>query len=164
MVAEFLIGLVAVFGYLGLFAASLLGSAIVIFPIPIFVIIFTAGAVLNPFLVGIIAGIGSAIGELVSYGLGFGGRKILGKRIKVKERKWLSRGKKWLQSYGAFFLVFIFAATPLPDDIIGLICGAMRYDIKRFFIACLLGKVLLSLMLAYAGYYGLGWILSYLGR
>ena len=159
---EFLISLSSL-GYLGIFLASLLGSATVIFPIPIFVIIFTAGAVFNPFLVGIIAGIGSAFGELVAYGIGFGGRRLLGKRIKIRKREWLSRGKKWMHSYGGFFLVFIFAATPLPDDVIGIICGSIRYDIKKFFLACLLGKVLLSLILAYAGYYGLGWILSYLG-
>ena len=162
---EFLISLSSL-GYLGIFLASLLGSATVIFPIPIFVIIFTAGAVFNPFLVGIIAGTGSAVGELVAYGIGFGGRKLLGKRIELKKKGlgyWLHRGQKWLHSYGGFFLVFIFAATPLPDDVIGIICGSIRYDIKKFFLACLLGKVLLSLILAYAGYYGLGWILSYLG-
>jgi len=159
---EFLIGLSSL-GYPGIFFASLLGSASVIFPMPTFIIIFTSGAIFNPLLVGIIAGIGSAIGELVSYGIGFGGRKLLGKRIRIKERKWLSRGKKWLRSYGGFFLVFVFAATPLPDDVIGIICGSIRYDIKKFFVACMLGKVLLSLILAYGGYYGLNWILSLFG-
>jgi membrane protein YqaA with SNARE-associated domain len=162
MIVEFLLSLASL-GYLGIFLASILGSASVLLPVPIFIVIFTAGAVLNPLLVGIVAGFGSAIGELVSYGIGFGGEKFLEKKINLKENKWISRGKKWMNRYGGFFLVFVFAATPLPDDIIGLICGAIRYDIKKFFIACLLGKILSSLALAYGGYYGLNWILNYLG-
>lgn len=159
MIAEFLLSL-ASFGYLGVFLASLLGSATVILPVPIFGVVFTAGAVLNPLLVGIIAGFGSAIGELVSYGIGFGGEKLLEKRLSLKNNKWMIRGKKWMNRYGGFFLVFIFAASPLPDDIIGLICGAIKYDIKKYFLACLLGKILLCLALAYGGYYGLSWVLS----
>jgi len=165
MIAEFLLSLSSL-GYLGVFFSSLLGSATVIFPVPIFIIIFTAGAVLNPFLVGIIAGIGSAIGEVVAYGIGFGGRKLLEKRVEVKKKGlgyWLHRGQQWMHRRGGFLTIFIFAATPLPDDIIGIICGSIKYDIKKFFIACLLGKILLSLGLAYAGYYGLGWVLGYLG-
>jgi len=162
MIEGFLFSLSAL-GYFGVFLASTIGSATVIFPVPIFIIIFAAGAVFNPFIVGIVAGIGSAIGELVAYGVGFGGGKLLKKRIRIKQRKRLSKGKKWLQSSGGFFLVFIFAATPLPTDVIGIICGSIKYDIKKFFLACMLGKILSCLILAYAGFYGINWMLSFFG-
>ena len=165
MLLEFLISLSSV-GYIGVFLASVIGSATVIFPLPIFLVIFMAGAALNPFLVGIVAGVGSAIGELIAYGVGFGGRKLLEKKIELKKKGlgyWLRRGQKWMHRTGGFFVVFLFAATPLPDDVIGIICGSIRYDIKKFFIACLLGKIVLSLLIAYAGFYGINWVLGYLG-
>jgi membrane protein YqaA with SNARE-associated domain len=134
--------------------------------LPLFVLIFFAGGLLNPFLVGVIAGIGSAIGELVAYAVGFGGRRVIDrKKVKLKKRglgQWLRRGEAWMHKRGGFFVIFIFALTPLPDDVIGIICGSIKYDIKRFFIACALGKIILSLGLAYAGYYGLGWVLGYI--
>ncbi|MCX6819541.1 MAG: VTT domain-containing protein [Candidatus Aenigmarchaeota archaeon] len=173
MFAEFLISLVYAFGYLGLFAASVIGSASVILPVPIFLLIFVAGSMLNPLAVGIIAGIGSAIGEMTAYAIGFGGRKLLwknGKKLKKKKpakaegsSKWFRRAEEWMHKRGGFLVIFLFAVTPLPDDVIGIICGSIRYDIKKFFIACLLGKIILSLGIAYAGFYGAQWILSYLG-
>ena len=167
MVAEFLFGLVTAFGYLGVFIASILGSATVILPMPLFLLIFFAGSILNPFLVGIIAGVGSAIGELVAYAVGFGGRKIVDKKkVKLKKQglgKWFRRGQAWMHKRGGFLVIFLFAATPLPDDVIGIICGSIKYDLKKFFIATLLGKILLSLGIAYAGYYSMGWVLGYIG-
>lgn len=163
---DFFIGLATTFGYLGVFIASVIGSASVILPMPLFVLIFFAGGFLNPFLVGIMAGIGSAIGELIAYAVGFGSRKIIDrKKRKVKSNliKWFRIGESWMHRRGGFFVVFIFALTPLPDDIIGIICGSIKYDLKKFFIACALGKILLSLGIAYAGYYGVTWVLQYLG-
>ncbi|MFH0832513.1 MAG: VTT domain-containing protein, partial [Candidatus Aenigmatarchaeota archaeon] len=146
--------------YLGIFISSLLGSATVIFPLPSFLIVFGAGAALNPFLVGVVAGVGSAIGELIGYCVGYGGKKLLEKRVKMKKIKWFSRAEKWMKKSG-FIVILIFAMTPLPDDIIGIIAGSIKYDVKKYFIACLIGKIILSLFIAYAGYYGAQWALDY---
>jgi len=67
------------FEYLGVFIISFLGSASVLFPLPNFLIVFSSGAFLNPFLVAIVAGFGSAIGELTGYGVGYGGQKLVKK-------------------------------------------------------------------------------------
>ena len=55
-------------------------------------------------------------------------------------------------------VIFVFAATPLPFDVIGLFCGVVRYPAKKFFIATLIGKIIKYLVIAYAGFYGMGWI------
>jgi len=59
--------------YLGLFLISLLAGA----PIPIFtpgiLITFALGSILNPILVGIVAGIGNAVGNIFAYWTGHGG-------------------------------------------------------------------------------------------
>lgn len=168
MSAEFLIGLVYSFGYIGVFASSLIGSASIVLPVPIFFLIFTSGALLDPLLVGIIAGIGSAAGELVAYAIGFGGRKLIDKRkkkIKIKKnmQEWFRLGERWMHKHGGFIVILIFSATPLPDDIIGIICGSIKYDIKKYFVACVLGKTALSVFLAYAGFYGINWVLGCMG-
>ena len=158
MVETFLIDLVNTFGYLGVFLGSLIGSASIFLPVPSFIFTVAAGALLDPLLVGVLAGFGAAIGELVGYGIGYGlhlGHKKLrkGKKYK-KDKKWTITIKKWFHRKYGPLVIFIFAITPLPDDIIGIFCGVTKYDVKKFFVATLLGKVILSLILAYVGYYG----------
>ena len=145
-------------GYLGIFIVSLVGSASIIFPVPIFVILFTFGAIFNPLLVALAGALGSSIGSLTSYFLGLGGKEIL----EDKHEKKLNDIKKTFKKYGAPFWIFIAHATPLPDDIVGIFCGMIRYDFKKYFIAVFLGQLLLSLVLAYSGYYSLNWMLDYL--
>jgi len=156
---EFFQSLVFTFGYFGVFFAAFLGSATIIMPTPALLVVFFAGAMLDPLIVGLIAGIGAAIGELIGYGIGVGGKHLY-KHEKKADPKWLKKGTKWFNHYGGFLLTFVFAATPLPDDIIGIIAGFMKYDIKKYFLACLLGKILLTTAISYAGFYGINFILG----
>ncbi len=158
---EFLLSLVHTFGYAGVFLASLIGSASVILPVPSFAFVFVAGSLLNPMAVGILAGIGAAIGELTGYGIGFGIRHGIRKNKGVMKSKWFRFAEKFSKKSGMFFFILIFAATPLPDDVIGIICGSIKYDAKKFFAAVVIGKIMLSLALAYAGFYGIGWVAQY---
>ncbi len=159
LAAQFLIwsqGLAITWGYLGVFLVSLLGNASIIFPVPSFLVVFAVGSVLNPWLVGIVAGLGATIGELTGYVLGFGGRHAI-KRKYRKYSKGLERVKKWAEDHGMFSVLVLFAATPLPDDVVGIIGGMIRYDIKRFFLAVFIGKVILHIGIAFGGLYG-GWV------
>lgn len=164
---EFFQWLVYAFGYLGAFIAAFLGSATLFLPTPALLVVFFAGAILNPLVVGIVAGFGAAIGELIGYAIGYGGRKLSKKDIAKKKKssdwqKWGKKGEKWFKKYGGFVLTFVFALTPLPDDVIGIIAGYVKYDIKKYFIACLLGKIILCTFIAYAGYYGVSFVLSFI--
>jgi membrane protein YqaA with SNARE-associated domain len=151
--------LVRDWGYLGIFVISLVSSASIILPVPYFAFVFAAGAVLNPLLVGIAGGLGSAIGELSGYLIGFGGKHA----IKNKHEKLLKKAESWAEKHGFFAVVVFFAATPLPDDIIGILGGALGYNVKKFFVASLIGKLALNLALAFGGFYGYAWLLSSLG-
>lgn len=145
------------YGYIGIFLVNLIGSATIFLPIPSAAFVFTSGIFLNPLLVGIIGGLGSAIGEFTGYALGLGGRVALKKRWK----KQIDNIEKLFEKYGWFFVIFIFAATPLPDDIAGIAAGILKYPVKKYFLAVLIGKIVLHLVIAYAGFYGLHWILHY---
>lgn len=161
--ASFLAGLtewsqsvISNFGYLGIFIVSFIGSATIIIPVPVFLPAFLAGSVMNPWLVGIVSGAGSALGELTGYAVGMGSEKVIPK----KHKKWLVRAKKWFKKHGAFPIIVLFSATPLPDDVLGIVCGAVKYDIKKFFIGELIGKTILATGLAWAGFYGITWLLN----
>jgi len=151
--------LIDTMGYLGVFFVSFIGSATIIFPVPSFIVVFFVGAVMNPWLVGISAALGNALGELTGYLLGKGGGKIIEKRYK----KGVGKYKEWFKKDRVFLLITIFAATPLPDDIVGLMCGIFNYNIKKFLLASFIGKLVLNLLLAWGGFYGLRWVLSVFG-
>ena len=144
-------------GYLGIFLVSLIGSASILFPIPTFILIFTFASTLNPFLVALFASIGSTIGETTGYLLGLGGKEIL----EDKYSRQLEKIKKVFKKYGSVAWIIILGATPLPDDIAGIFCGVIRYDFKKYLIATFIGKLILYLILAYSGYYSIGWVLDY---
>lgn len=156
------VNLVHTFGYFGVFISSLIGSASIVLPVPSFLFVVAAGTILNPLAVGIIAGIGSAVGELTGYfigvGLHYGKHKITKKK---KEGRWEKMVKKCFGKSRGFVAIALFAVTPLPDDVIGIFCGFIRYDIKKYFIAVLIGKTILCIVLAYSGYYGWNLISQY---
>lgn len=153
----FLLDLVNTFGLLGVFLGSLIGSASILFPVPSFIFVITAGTIMNPLLVGIVAGFGAAMGEMVGYAVGLGihhGHKRIRKKRTGKGEP-LKIIKSWFRRKLGFYIILLFAASPLPDDVIGIFCGIIRYDARKFFLAMLIGKIALGLFLAYAGFYGL---------
>lgn len=142
--------LVTSWGYPGIFLVSFLGNASIIFPIPAFLVVFTFGGILNPWVLGTVAGIGAALGEITGYALGWGGRKGL----KKKYGPWLNRAKEWFHKLGMFPIIVIFASTPLPDDVVGILGGMVKYNLKKFLLAALIGKIILHIAIAWAGFYG----------
>ena len=152
--------LISSYGYIGVFLASLIGSASVILPVPYLILLYYVGAshILNPLIVSIVGGLGSTFGELTLYLAGLGGRKV----ISEKTLKNVEFFKKAIEKYGPI-IIFIFAATPLPDDIIYPILGISRYNLIKTFIACLLGKTLLTGLVVYSGYYSYKFINLILG-
>ncbi|MBN1896771.1 MAG: VTT domain-containing protein [Candidatus Aenigmarchaeota archaeon] len=149
-------GLIGAFGYVGVFVVSMLSSASIFLPLSGFLFIIAAAPFLNPLAVGVIAGAGSAIGEMTGYAIGKGSHKAL----KRKDVKWLNRGEKWFHEKRGFLFIVIFAATPLPDDVTGILGGMFRYDWKKFLLASFIGKSLLNLLLALSGFYGAGLIMG----
>jgi membrane protein YqaA with SNARE-associated domain len=126
--------------------------------LPAVVPVFILGGILNPWLVGLSAALGATLGELVGYGLGKGGGILLEKRNK----QLLEKGEKWFKKGGVYPFIFIvlFAVTPLPDDVVGILGGMFNYNIKKFLLASFIGKSIMALALAWGGFYGISWILN----
>jgi membrane protein YqaA with SNARE-associated domain len=129
-------------------------------PIPYPVVIFILGGLqtFDPLLIAVAAGIGSAIGEFSGYLLGVGGRKVIGNRYKKK----MDFITKLFKKYGSI-AIFIFALTPLPDDLLFIPLGVMRYSLLRAFVPALLGKFFSNLIIAYSGRLSLDIVKSIFG-
>ena len=53
--------------------------------------------------------------------------------------------------YGGFLTVFVFAVTPLPDDLLYIPLGMIKYPFRKTLLACFIGKTLFMTGLAYFG-------------
>ena len=135
-------------GYVGVAAVEFGNSAMVAIPTPSYLYTFSMGAILNPFVVGIIGGTFATLGEFIGYYLGRRGSAILpdGPRIE--------RFKAWTSRWGTVTL-FWFALLPVPFDIAGIWAGAAHYPLVRFTPPVLLGKSIKITMIALAGYFGM---------
>jgi membrane protein DedA with SNARE-associated domain len=138
--------LVTNYGYAGAFLISIFGNFTIFFPVPFTITIYAFGATLNPLLLGIACGLGSTIGEFSAYLVGAGGRKIIEDRYGER----LENAKLLIEKYG-MAIIFLFALLPLPDDVILIPLGMMRYDLKKALTAAFLGKVAMCTIVAYAG-------------
>jgi len=158
--AEWLQNFSIQYGYLGIFLVSLLGSASIFFPIPYTVVLFTVGSLekFNPILIAFASGLGSTVGEFSGYLLGLGGRKVISEKGKRNVEFLL----KIFGRYGAL-AIFTFALTPLPDDLLFIPLGVMRYGFIRAFIPAFLGKLCMSLIIVYSARFTIGIICQIFG-
>ncbi len=152
--------LVSQWGYLGIFIAQLLSSSTVLLPLPGMAAVFLYGAVLNPVLVGVSAGFGAAFGELTGYMIGYGGRRI----ILWRNKQWSKTTKSLFKKYNPFLVIVAGAILPFPFDVIGVLCGISKYDIRKFFVAALIGNTIKLTLIAFAGLYGINWVLKIFGN
>jgi membrane protein YqaA with SNARE-associated domain len=133
------------YGYLGVFVISLILNATVIIPVSAMAVIASLGPVLPPpFFVGVVGGIGAGIGEMTGYVAGRAGRELLAKN------KIYIRVERWVQRWG-MMAVFVLSIFPFLFDIVGIIAGATRMPVWKFFIACMLGRMILYISVAYIG-------------
>ena len=135
-------------GYAGAFLAGFLGASIPFFPS--YILIPLMATQLNPFLVAVVSGLGGGVGQYLHYYVGLGGRYLFSPETRARFERWRGRYGK----YGVWLIIAL-AATPLtPDDIVWIPLGLMRYPRLKALLAGITGKTILSLVYAYAGYYG----------
>lgn len=144
-------------GYLGVFLFTMTESGLVVFPLSSAPIIFTFGGILNPFLLAVFAALGGTIGSFTSYILGAGGKDLVEKKYGEK----IEKIRKSFDEKG-FLWVFTVTLTPIPDNLLCIFLGMIRYDLKKFFILLFIGKFIMQAIVAYSGYYSITWVLKLL--
>lgn len=146
--------LVNSFGYVGVLLVGFMSSFTLFLPTPAFIVIMAvAGSGLfSPFLVGVLAALGAALGEITGYAAGFGSHLALSKYFNLERE--LEKMEAQFDRYGAPAIIFVFAFLPLPFDVVGIFCGAVKYSFKKFFVFAFLGLLAKFLLLSYAAFYG----------
>lgn len=147
------------YGYLGVFTISVLAGATVLVPIPGILVVFTLGSVLNPALVGIVSGMGEAVGSIGIYLSGWGGQKA----VQNLNHKMVNRFVDWIRRRGEI-AVFLMSAilNPLFYPFTA-IAGMLRFGLVKFFFLCWGGKTVKNTIIAYLGFFGLRSVLRWVG-
>ncbi len=141
------------YGYFGVFLVSLIGGISIFLPVPDSLVVFTLAGLrvgdtwlYEASWIAVAAALGSVLGEFSGYVLGLGGRKAFTKRF-GKNLEFL---ESIIKKFGSL-AIFIFALTPLPDDLIFIPLGIMRYNVIKAFVPAFIGKLCMSFLVAYGG-------------
>lgn len=131
--------------YIGVFLISIFGNFTIFFPVPYVVALIVISAVIgfpgvNPIILGFAGGLGATIGEIVSWLIGKGSQGM------VKDSERIKRMKGYVEKGWAPILIFIFAATPLPDDAFLIVLGMVGYRLIITIFYCFLGKFVLCFL------------------
>jgi membrane protein YqaA with SNARE-associated domain len=135
------------YGYAGIFLLTLLANATIILPSPALAAAFLGGAALNPWIVGIVSGIAAGIGETTGYMAGYSGSEL------ASRSKLYSRVEHWVRRWG-MLTIFVLAAIPSPIiDLAGIAAGVLRLRFRSYLLACIAGKIVRYIGVAWAGYF-----------
>jgi membrane protein DedA with SNARE-associated domain len=147
-------------GILILALVNFFGSLVPFVPLPGFLLLATmsVGNEYNLHALALVSAVSATIAKQIIFTVSFGGRKIMNE----KTRKRIRPFERLVKRYGAA-AAFVAAATPMPDDIIFIPLGLAKYNPKRFFVATLTGKIVLSYIIVFISHYiGLSFIQPFL--
>ena len=130
-------------GYAGVFVLSLVSSASVLIPLPGIVAVCSGGVLLTPVLVGLVSGVGEALGETTGYLAGYSGRGI------VERGKRYQRIQPWMEKRG-WIVLFVTSSIPNPlFDVVGVAAGVAQVPLWQFYGSVWAGKTIKSTYVAY---------------
>jgi len=132
------------YGAGGFFVAAFLSNLIPFFPAIYLGFLAVASAfsksAWDVILLTVSAGVGAGLGKFVV----FGASEILGKKfIKGEKRERVEQALR-ASKIGVFVLVVLFAALPLPDDVLYIPLGAAGFKATTFLVGVIIGKIILT--------------------
>jgi membrane protein DedA with SNARE-associated domain len=147
-------------GYLILALVNFFGSLIPFVPLPGFLLLATmsVGNEYDLHVLALVSAITATAAKQIIFFVSFSGRRIMNEKTRKRMRPF----ERLVKKYGAA-AAFVAAATPMPDDIIFVPLGLAKYNPKRFFVATLTGKIVLSYIIVFISHYiGLSFIEPFL--
>jgi membrane protein DedA with SNARE-associated domain len=137
-------------GYLGVFVISFIGSIIVFVPIPYFPVLIAAALnkELDPNLVSLSSALGAIMAKTIIFYASYYGRKSLSKQTKKR----IYPLQKLVAKYGSL-AAFVAALTPIPDDVVYIPLGLVKYTPWKFVVSTFLGKFILNEIIVWGSVY-----------
>lgn len=130
--------------YLGVLLVCFIANSTVLLPAPSILVVLQYSMILNPVAVAVCGAVGASLGEMVGFMTGAHGQHLVsGKLIGKIEDHFPTH---------PYFFVLVFSALPLPlFDVVGMLAGAIRLDKLKFYLMCLIGKLLKMFMFVWMG-------------
>ncbi len=165
IVIPFLTSLYGALGYVGVFIAMTIESAMI--PLPSELILPFAGFLVSDpskiepltgqpwsfWIVVVVATLGNTTGSLIAYAIGaYGGRPFLdrfGKYLLIREHE-LEVGEAFFRRWGAP-TVFVGRLLPVVRTFISVPAGVVRMPLRTFVVYSTAGALIWSALLTYAG-------------
>jgi len=134
------------YGIIGLFLNSLLSATAIPLPTEILTSALLIGGE-NVFLVGFVLGLGSIIGGVLNYFIGFGGNKLVNKLRKNKNGKEVTekKGNNLLNKFG-WGAIFFASWLPVIGDFILISAGAKKMKFTKFMAFMVSGKMVKTIV------------------
>ncbi|MBI2984676.1 MAG: VTT domain-containing protein [Candidatus Kerfeldbacteria bacterium] len=138
------------YGYFGAFMAALVGNLTIIIVFPYTVaIFFLATTGLDPIWLGVLTGTGAVLGEFSGYLIGRWGSHRF-QRAKPEAYDALDRIVRGRPT-SVMWLLFLFSSLPLPDDVLFIPLGMLRFPVWKLLWPAWLGKMIAGLAVAFFG-------------
>jgi membrane protein DedA with SNARE-associated domain len=148
--SEALFPFISEVGYLALSLVSFFGSLIPFVPLPSFLVLATmaVGDQFNIHILAILSAVTATLAKQIIFYVSYRGGRI----ISEKTRKRMKPFERLVKRYGAG-AAFVAAATPIPDDLVYIPLGLAKYNPRRFFVATLTGKIVLSYVIVLTSHF-----------
>ena len=108
------------------------------------------------------AAIANTIGDMLDYAIGLGSEKVLERDDPELQGRWAKLIMKYPKAIP--WIVTIFAITPLPDSLLLVPLGFIKYSAKKSIFYMFIGKIMMMGIMAIAGIYGIEWLLDLAGE
>jgi membrane protein DedA with SNARE-associated domain len=146
-------------GYLGAFIISILGGATIIIPVPMLAVVAAlASAMATPWevaMLGFSAAAGEMVGAMIIYYTGNGAGRAITQNQTGRLQKAYEKMLGIIERKGAwalFLVTFIINPFFYPA---AFACGALKFDLRKFLVIVVIGKLIKSMTIVYAAYFGL---------
>lgn len=134
------------YGLAGLFLNTVFASFI---PIPV---VITSTALLlsgeKMLVLIVVMVVGSTIGGILSYLIGYDGKKFYRLVRKTHENRYFERSSVWLNKYG-WVIIFISNLFPVSSEVITIIAGIKKYNFKKFLISIGIARAIHVIAIVY---------------
>jgi len=128
-------------GTWALFVIAIIESSV--FPIPpdVLLMALCVGAVKKSFRFALICSIGSVLGGMVGYGIGYWGYEAIGEPIvRIYHGEAVMLKIKGLYDEYGFVGILIAAITPIPYKVFTIASGLFKYNFFMFVLASIIGR------------------------
>ena len=119
-------------------------------------------AILFIIVLTLAAAVANTIGDMLDYVIGLGSEKVLERDDPELQGRWARLIMKRPKIIP--WIIAIFAITPLPDSILLVPLGFVKYSAKKTIFYMFIGKIIMMGIMAIAGIFGIEWLLGLAGE